>query len=277
MTLGSGGISPFPGGGQGEIVQWPGVYFGAVSNNADPKSQNRCLLRIPQILGSAVTTWAVSLTPLQNPPKVGTLIAAMFVGGDLDYPCYFVVDPKVTVESSDGNIQPIGTASHAGTSKSLAAADHVHAGIDNSLLNVQPVGAANVVGTQPLAARADHAHAGLAAGFNGFLEITSSTQSGSDSPAVIDMYSQLTAGQTTIDLGGNNQIIMPADIEASNTTINITSGTINLNMAIPSGYPYTTDINTGSSWGTGERAFINQLVNGLNDLIASLINRGLIS
>lgn len=270
MTLGSGGISPFPGGGQGEIVQWPGVYFGAVSNNADPKNQNRCLLRIPQILGSAVTTWAVSLTPQQNPPKVGTLIAAMFIGGDLDYPCYFVVDPKVTVESVDGNIQPIGTASHAGTSKSLAAADHVHAGID-PVANIQAVGSVNAAGVQPLAARSDHVHAGLAAGNSGFLEISSSTQSGSDSPAVIDMYSQLTVGQTEIDLTATN-VNASNNFSCNNIVINNAPSNTTSSISGGNTVPGTGPGSYSSTWASEVGATIALMFGAINQLNTTIDN-----
>jgi hypothetical protein len=94
MTLGSGGVSPVPGSAQGTLPQFHGMYYGAVSGNADPKGKNRCLLRVPQLLGSAATTWAVSMTPLASPPAVGSLVAVVFLGGDLDHPAYMVVNPR---------------------------------------------------------------------------------------------------------------------------------------------------------------------------------------
>jgi hypothetical protein len=259
-----------------------------VSNNADPKKQNRCLLRIPQILGSAVTTWAVSLTPLQNPPAVGTLITALFIGGDLDYPCYLVVDPKIVVETTDGNIQPIGTASHAGTSKNLAAADHVHQGIDTNAANIQPVTSSQTAsaGTQPLAARSDHVHgvSGLQAlGSGGFNQISSSTASGGDSASTINLMSRLWAGQTEIDLNAQ-QVVLSGALTVNGSGESFFNGQIqaaqfNMNppMAIPPNYPLSQDPSTGSSWATGERGYINAIVVCLNALIASLRNRGLMS
>jgi hypothetical protein len=95
MTLGSGGVSPVPGSAQGNLPQFHGLYYGAVSSNADPQNKHRCLLRVPQLLGSAVTTWAVSMTPAPSPPAVGTVVAVVFVGGDLDHPAYMVVNPQL--------------------------------------------------------------------------------------------------------------------------------------------------------------------------------------
>lgn len=297
--LGQGGIASVPGSTQGEIPTWPGIYYGVVSNNNDPKKQNRCLLRVPQILGSAVTTWAVSLTPLQNPPAVGTLIAAMFVGGDLDYPCYLVVDPKISVESSAGNIQPVGTTAAAGTSKNLAAADHVHTlanALESTAGNIHGVAATASAGTSSKAARADHVHAGQSAGSGGFNEISSSLASVGDTAALIDMYSQLTAGQSEIDLtatnvhlgsGGGTITAQGSNFIVTGSNVQFTGGTpvlsgmhdlqLNPPMATPPNYPLSTDTNTGSSWATGERSFINQIVTCVNALIASLQNRGLVN
>lgn len=95
MPIGSGGISAVPGSAQGTIPQYHGMYYGVVSNNADPKKSNRCLLRVPQLLGSAVTTWAISMTPVQAAPAVGTMVAVVFIGGDLDHPAYMVVNPQL--------------------------------------------------------------------------------------------------------------------------------------------------------------------------------------
>src|SRR6185312_4389180 len=123
--IGQGGLSPVAGTGQGDLPLWHGIYYGVISNNADPKKKNRAMLRVPQLLGKGSTTWAISLTPQETIPKVGTIVAAMFIGGDIDHPCYLVVDPKITTETDAGQIQPVGTVASAGTSVHLAAADHV--------------------------------------------------------------------------------------------------------------------------------------------------------
>lgn len=283
MPIGEGGVSSVLGGAQGAISTWPGIYYGVVSNNADPKKQNRCLLRIPQILGSAVTTWAVSLTPLQNPPKVGTLIAAMFVGGDLDHPCYLVVDPVIVVETTNGNIQPVGITAAAGTSKNLAAADHVHTlanALESTAGNIQPVAAVAVAGTSAKAARADHVHSGIAPGTGSF-EVSSGVTGLGDVAATIDLFSRNTAGQTEIDLAATN-INLSGNTSVQGANLNVGNGTtsnINLSpqMTPPATWPLTNDTNTGSSWATGERQFINDLNTAVNGIINSLRVHGLMS
>lgn len=286
--LGDGGVASVPGSSQGALPRWTGIYYGVVSNNNDPKKQNRCLLRIPQIIGKAVTTWAVSLTPLQNPPAVGTLIAAMFIGGDLDYPCYLVVNPKIVVEATDGNVKPISTASHAGTSTKLAAADHVHGGLDTNSAHIHPINPSQSAsaGTSGTAAQADHVHgvAGLlASGSGGLLQLLSSQASGGDSQAEIDLMSRSFAGRTEVDINASQTVLSGA------LTVNgggesffngqIQAAQFNMNppMAIPPNYPLSTDNNTGSSWASGERGYINSIVSCLNSLITSLRNRGLMS
>ena len=126
--LGAGGISTFPGATPGApYPQYFGIYFGVVNNTADPLNKHRCLLQVPQLFGTAVTTWATCLTPLTNAPAVGTVVTAMFIGGDVDYPVYLVTDPAMlALESNSANIQSVGTANAAGNSANAAAANHVH-------------------------------------------------------------------------------------------------------------------------------------------------------
>lgn len=267
--IGSGGISPVLGGAQGEIPTWPGVYYGVVSNNNDPKKQNRCQLRIPQILGGAVTTWAVSLTPLTSPPKVGTLIAAMFVGGDLDYPCYLVVNTAMlALEGTSGNIQAVGTALAAGTSKNAAAADHVHTlanALESTGTNIHALGS-QAAGTSAKAARADHVHANAVAellGVTGALQLDSSTTGVSDVTADIYVMSKNFAGlQSEIDINAgninitasNNFVLSPS---ATNDTVNISGGNTVPGTG-PSSYTQT--------WGSEVGATIATMYNAVNKL-----------
>jgi hypothetical protein len=288
-VIGSGGISSVLGGAQGEIPTWPGIYYGVVSNNADPKRQNRCLLRIPQILGSAITTWAVSLTPQQNPPKVGTLVAAMFVGGDLDYPCYLVVDPIIIVESNNANIQPVGTTAAAGTSKNLAAADHVHTlanALESTNSNIQAVGATAVAGTSAKAARGDHVHVGIVPG-TGTFEVSSGLVNGTDTAATIDLFSKDTAAQTEVDINATNVNINATNVNVGNGStgsVNISGEFVTLTGTTPvlSGFNYLgltppmavppnrTLIDAGTATAAQICAF-------LSAMLASLENRGLFS
>lgn len=291
--IGQGGVSPVPGGAQGDYPQYHGIFYGAVSNNADPTKKNRCTLRVPQLLGSGVTTWAMPLTPLVDPPKVGTLVAVMFTGGDLDNPVYLVVTPAVPIESGSGNIQPVSTTASAGTSHKVAAADHVHTlanALESTTANITTVGSTAAAGTSAKASRADHAHdasgvQGLGTG--GANEISSSTVSGLDTPSLIDMASQAAAGRVggeiditagLVAISGNltsNNITTAGDASFQGPDIFVGDGTnsnINLNpqMIPPATWPLTNDTNTGSSWASGERQFINDLNTAVNGIINSL-------
>lgn len=280
--LGAGGVTTFPGATSGAAYpQYFGIFFGVVNNNADPNNSNRCLLQVPQLFGTAVTTWAVSLTPLQTPPAVGTVITAMFIGGDVDYPVYLVTDPKILVESVAGNIQPVGTTGAAGTSNKLAAADHVHTlanALESTDGNIQAVASTSAAGVSAKAARGDHVHSGLPAGSAGFLEIDSSPAFGGDTQASVQLESAGYAGQSTINLDAQQ-----VDL-SSLMTVNSGTGQVNMSTASEviignggilsllsaNGYPLAQDPFSGPSWGSGERNYINSIVLVVNQLIASL-------
>lgn len=78
-----------PTGGQGEIRQWLGIYIGVVVNNADSSGAKRVIAQVPQVLGSAYTTWCNPVIVPSSSPTVGSRIYVMFAGGDPDYPVYF--------------------------------------------------------------------------------------------------------------------------------------------------------------------------------------------
>jgi hypothetical protein len=281
------------GGAQGNYPQYHGIFYGAVSNNADPLKKNRCTLRVPQLLGSAVTTWALPLTPMVDPPKVGTLVAVLFTGGDLDNPVYLVVNPAVPIEGNNANVQPVGTTAAAGTSHKVAAADHVHTlanALESTTGNISTVGHAATAGTSTKAARGDHAHdasgvQGL--GSSGTNVVTSSQVSGGDTQSEILLLSQSAAGRSggEIDISaglvavtGNitsNNITTAGDASFNGADVFIGNGSssnINLNpqMVPPATWPLSSDPNSGSSWATGERGYINDLVTAVNGIINSL-------
>ena len=115
-SVGQGGVQVVPGSTQGVFPQWFGMYYATVSSNADPLGLGRCQLRIPQVLGTEVSTWAWALTvptatggtagsttttmatatAAITPPPVGTVVAVMFLGGDLANPAYLLLTTSVT-------------------------------------------------------------------------------------------------------------------------------------------------------------------------------------
>lgn len=278
--IGQGGVSAVAGGAQGDYPQYHGIFYGAVSNNADPLKKNRCILRVPQLLGSAVTTWALPLTPLVDPPKVGALVAVMFSGGDLDNPVYLVVSPAVPIENVNANVQPVGTTGSAGTSHKVAAADHVHTlanALESTAANIQAVASVSSAGVSAKAARADHVHPGLVGGTGGFFELDSSQASGLDNQSSIQLESQAVSGTA------NGEILLNAgNVAVTGPTLNVGNGStaniiLNPQMVPPATWPLSNDTFTGSTWGTGERGFINNLVTAVNGIINSLRNHGLMS
>lgn len=76
--------------------QWLGVYHAKVTNDSDPLAASRVKLYIPQVLGAAESNWARPLGFIGGvPPVTGTVVYAMFLGGDIARPLYF-----------PGNVQP---------------------------------------------------------------------------------------------------------------------------------------------------------------------------
>lgn len=68
--------------------QWHGIYLARTVNNraADQWLQ----LQIPQVLGAVLSNWAAPVgTDGAGPgPAPGTVVLAMFVGGDINTPVY---------------------------------------------------------------------------------------------------------------------------------------------------------------------------------------------
>ena len=72
-----------------------GVYRGIVVNSKDPEELDRIKVKIPQILGPAVTGWARCIRPAVksnlNMPGNDTGVWVMFEGGDPNFPLWLGV------------------------------------------------------------------------------------------------------------------------------------------------------------------------------------------
>lgn len=82
------GASYLPTAGEGTVQQWNGMYAATVVNNNDPLGVGRLQLFIPQVLGNAVSSWAVPLGNYYNVPGLGTTVSATFIGGDPAQPSW---------------------------------------------------------------------------------------------------------------------------------------------------------------------------------------------
>ena len=96
--------------------------------------------------------------------------------------------------------------------------------------------------------------------------------------------SSISAPSAAATIGGNltvngSSISAPnaTSIDFDVATIDVRNGNLQLNMAQPPDYTAPNDGCSGGSWCTGERDFYNNLANGWNGLIGSMINRGLIA
>lgn len=74
--------------------QWFGVYLGKVyqTRSADPWAR----LQVPQVLGTTPTNWARPAGFESGAaPSVGTIVLVMFVGGDINRPCYLLTSQEI--------------------------------------------------------------------------------------------------------------------------------------------------------------------------------------
>lgn len=101
----------------------------------------------------------------------------------------------------------------------------------------------------------------------GLLALDSGKVSGGDHDAQVFLQSATASG------GGQSQIILDGDQILTQNGNNVSAI---FGLGQPLGYPYQTDANTGSSWATGERFYINQLVDGLNALVSKLTTAGIL-
>lgn len=72
-----------------------GKYRGTVINNVDPMQKGRLQVQVPDVLGVAMSSWAMPCVPLTGPqmgtyflPLIGSGVWVEFEGGDPDYPIW---------------------------------------------------------------------------------------------------------------------------------------------------------------------------------------------
>jgi len=72
-----------------------GKYRGLVLNNIDPLQTGRILVQVPDVLGIAISSWALPCVPVAGPqmgvyvvPLIGAGVWVEFEGGNPDYPIW---------------------------------------------------------------------------------------------------------------------------------------------------------------------------------------------
>lgn len=82
------GSAYLPTAGEGGVTQWFGTFAGTVIDNHDPLGVGRLRLNVPQVLGSAVSAWAVPAGTYYQIPTNGTPVSVAFLGGDPAQPVW---------------------------------------------------------------------------------------------------------------------------------------------------------------------------------------------
>lgn len=103
--------------GSTAAVQCNGIYQGSVVSNSDPLNQSRVKVQVPQILGTAISDWAlpVGFSSLTTVPVVGQLVNVWFLGGNRNLPAYAPLSwPQAANMTVTGNLVVDGTSSFAG-------------------------------------------------------------------------------------------------------------------------------------------------------------------
>jgi hypothetical protein len=107
------GAQYLPGGGASKVPLWTGMYAASVVQANDPLGEGRLRLQIPQVLGTAVSAWALPMTPYVSAPPVGSQVSAMFIGGDPTRPAWFgsleLTEPGTAIQTGIGNPNTNGT------------------------------------------------------------------------------------------------------------------------------------------------------------------------
>jgi hypothetical protein len=82
--------------------QFNGVYIAQVALTADPLNAGRVKLYVPQVLGTAMSNWAQPMQPGIT-PAAGTNCQAVFLGGNINLPYYFLGVSETLIEAISGD------------------------------------------------------------------------------------------------------------------------------------------------------------------------------
>lgn len=105
--------------------QWFGTYHAIVLRNDDPTGAQRVTLKVPQVLGNTQSQWAPPAAAKgTGVPAVGSVVTAMFLGGDINHPAYLSTFSLTSSQNwlgvfgdgSDGTVTLDGTTTYTGFS-----------------------------------------------------------------------------------------------------------------------------------------------------------------
>ena len=212
-----------------------GVYGASCYNNRDPKGEGRIEMRIPQVLGTAISNWAerMSSPSTKGVPKIGEYVTAMFIGGDINRPVYIVPGinfptPVVTIPFASISL----SAGWSNTSGSIAAQYRTTADGDLEIIgNIQggTVTDNTTIGTVPTLPA--HAHV-----------IPVTAVAGGTANATV------TTGSTASTVGA---------LQSTNATLNNLHGSVDSGTQIPTGNFTITSGSLPFLFGPGGQTFSN--------------------
>lgn len=81
---------------------WNGIYTASVVSTQDPLKKSRVTLLVPQVLGTAVSDWAIPIGYEPVIPAVNQIVWAMFLGGDINQPLYLYASTINTTTAVPG-------------------------------------------------------------------------------------------------------------------------------------------------------------------------------
>lgn len=81
---------------------WHGIYTASVVSTQDPLKQSRVTLKVPQVLGTSTSNWAVPIGYEPVIPVVNQVVWAMFLGGDINHPLYLYASTTNTTTAVPG-------------------------------------------------------------------------------------------------------------------------------------------------------------------------------
>jgi hypothetical protein len=81
---------------------WLGIYTASVVSTQDPLKQSRVTLKVPQVLGTSTSNWAVPIGFEPVIPAVNQVVWAMFLGGDINHPLYLYASTVNTTTAVPG-------------------------------------------------------------------------------------------------------------------------------------------------------------------------------
>jgi hypothetical protein len=118
-------------GGGIKIPRFNSIYMGFVYDNNDPEKQGKCRLRVPVVLGDAISLWALpkniytgNSSGFFDIPQIGATVWVTFIEGNVSRPLYETGHPIAPAGSTGPQIPPEALEDYPNTSVFKTAGGH---------------------------------------------------------------------------------------------------------------------------------------------------------